>query len=280
MSEIRVEDWTGEAGERWLAHLAALESTIEPIGRALLDHAGLRAGERVVDIGCGAGANTFDIASAVAPGGSVIGIDVAPMLIAKARQRLAETSLANVDFLVADAETATPPGIPFDRLFSRFGLMFFADTGAAFANMRGWLRPGGRLVFACWAAQERNPWIQLVGAVIARHGDMPRRDPDAPGPFRLADVEMTRTLLERAGYEGISDELWEGEEPLGGVGASPAQAADFVLAATSVADPLRDTGADLVRVHAELVDALAPFERDGAIRVGAAAWLITARNPG
>ena len=280
MSDIRMEQWAGEVGARWLAHLDAFEATIEPIGRALLDHAGLKPGDRVADIGCGAGANTLDIARAVGPGGFVTGIDIAPMLIDKARERLAGSGLDHVDVQLADAERATPPGAPCDRLFSRFGVMFFDDSLAAFANLRRWLKPGGRLAFSCWAAPERNPWITLVGGVIARHGPVPQRGPDAPGPFRLADAEATRALLEEAGFDDISLEIWEGEQPFAGVGASPEQAARFVIAAMSVAEPLREAGADLTKVEADLAEAMRPYVRDGAVRLGGAAWFVTAGNPG
>jgi ubiquinone/menaquinone biosynthesis C-methylase UbiE len=280
VGDIRTEEWAGEVGARWLAHLDAFEATIEPIGRALLDHAEMKPGDRVADIGCGGGATTLDIARRVGPGGFATGIDIAPMLIEKARERLAAAELPNVDFLLADAQREAPKQTPFDALFSRFGLMFFDDSAAAFANLRSWLKPGGRLVFSCWAAPDRNAWIGLVGEVIARHGPMPEREPDAPGPFRFADPESTRKLLEQAGFDDLSIELWEGEQPFAGLGATPEQAAEFVIAAMSVAEPLRQAGADLARVEADLAEAMRPHLRDGAIRLGGAAWFVTARNPG
>ena len=158
--------------------------------------------------------------------------------------------------------------------------MFFDDSLAAFANMRRWLKPEGRLVFSCWAAPERNPWIGLVGGVISRHGQMPQREPDAPGPFRFADPEATRAMLEQAGFDDISLEIWEGEQPFAGIGATPEQAAEFVLAAMSVAEPLRQAGVDLARVQADLAEAMRPYVRAGAVRLGGAAWFVTARNPG
>ena len=280
MTDFPTEDWAGEVGDRWLRNLDAFESMIAPVGRALIERAAFVPGERVVDIGCGPGANTFEIARAVAPGGRVTGVDVAPMLVDKAGERLAASGLDNVAFLCADAETASPTDAPFDRLFSRFGVMFFADTGAAFANMRGWLRPGADMIFSCWAAPEQNPWIALVGAVIGRHVEMPQRPPDAPGPFRLADAEATRALLERVGFDQVSFELWQGEQHVGGAGATPASAADFVLSAMGVSEPLRESGADVERVRAEIAEVLRPYNRDGAVRMAGTAWFVTARNPG
>ncbi|MGZ8348177.1 MAG: class I SAM-dependent methyltransferase [Allosphingosinicella sp.] len=280
MSDQPNEEWAGAIGDRWLAYLDSFEGTIAPVGRALLDHAGFRTGEQVVDVGCGGGGDSLKIARAVTPGGHVTGVDVAPQLIAKAEARRDAEGVANLTFVTGDAQDATPPGAPFDRLFSRFGVMFFDDTDLAFAHMRGWLKPGGRLDFACWAPIERNPWVGLITEIVARHVELPARLPDAPGPFRLADADATRAMLERVGFEGISIASWQGEQPIGGEGATPAQAARFLLEAQSIAAPLREAGGDLGEVSAELAAALQPYDRDGAVRMQGSAWFVTAHNPG
>lgn len=279
MSDIAMEDWAGEVGTRWLNHLDQFESMIAPVGAALIAKAEFRPGQRIVDVGCGGGANSREIARLVGPSGSVTGVDVAPKLIAEASQRAA--GIDNLSFQCLDAQAGAPDGIPFDRLFSRFGVMFFDDTGKAFANTREWVKPGGDIVFACWAPPERNPWMGLVMQVVTRHVSVPQRDPTGPGPFRMADPEATRAMLEAAGYADIAVELWEGEQRLGGEGATPAEAAAFVLSAMSLADPIREAGEHLPQiVRGEIEEAIRPYYRDGTVRMTASAWFVTARNPG
>ena len=131
---LKGEDWAGEMGARWLASLDRFEGMIAPIGAALLAQAGYAAGERVLDLGCGGGATTLAIAGAVGPQGAALGLDVAPMLVAKAQERAAAQG-STARFVCADAATASLDEPPFDRLFSRFGSMFFAEPVPAFANL-------------------------------------------------------------------------------------------------------------------------------------------------
>lgn len=280
MTDQLVEDWEGEVGERWLAHIDAFESMIAPVGEALLAKAAFRPGQKVADIGCGCGANSLDIARAVAPDGHVTGIDIAQVLLGKAEERRLAAGLSNLRFVQGDGQVASPDDTPFDRLFSRFGVMFFEDSAKAFANMRSWLRPGGDFTFACWGPPPENPWIGLVGEIVGRYAEMPERDPDAPGPFRMADPEETEAMLREAGYDFIELDLWRGEQHLGGKGADPESAADFVLEALGIGEALEDSGPELrAKVRQEIVEALRPYHKDGAVRMDAAAWFVTARNP-
>ena len=275
-----MEDWAGEMGERWLANLAKFEEMIAPAGAALMAHAGFGAGERVVDVGCGGGATTIEIGRAVAPGGTVLGIDISPVLIDAARRRADAAGLANVRFMTADAATVRPDGAPFDRLLSRFGSMFFTDFAAAFANYRALLRDGGRADLAVWAPVRENGWIAGVQAIIGSHLESaaaPAAPPPAhaPGPFALDDPAFVRPLLEEAGFEAQFT-LWRGDQLIGGAGAKPAEAAAFVLEAMPFADALHERPAELDAVRGELTDLFARHHGGDGIRMSGAAWLITA----
>jgi len=147
------DNWAGPMGERWLANLDRFETMITPIGEALLAEAGFAPGERVVDIGCGGGANTLQIAAKVAPGGSVTGLDISPALVKACAARARAAGVTNANFVAGDAAVAKLPETGFDRLFSRFGVMFFTDPHAAFANIHGFLRGGARLNFAWFATK-------------------------------------------------------------------------------------------------------------------------------
>lgn len=281
MTGQSLEDWDGEGGRRWLAHIDRFESTIHPVGEALIEKARFRPGERVVDVGCGGGVNSLQIARLVAPGGKVLGIDIAHVLIELAEKRAWEQGVENVEFYCADAANAQLPMTGFDRLFARFGVMFFRDTTGAFAHMRGWLRPGGSILFSCWAPVENNPWYLQVGQIMSKYVDLPPRAPDDPGPFRLADPGATRAMLLNAGFADIGMDLWTGLQPLGGEGSSPENAAEFLIAALPLAGSPQDPPPERRQaLKTELTAYFADHIDGGSVRIRGAAWLVSARNPG
>lgn len=281
MAGLPAEDWSGEAGRRWLSQVDRFESMLAPIGRALIATAKLEPGEKLADVGCGGGATTLEIAAAVAPHGYVTGIDISPDLVSLAVRRRETSGIPNCSFHCADAQTTSAYGTPLDRVLSRFGVMFFADSQAAFANMRSWLKPGGEMVFACWGLPQDNPWFALAGSVFARFIDLPERDPAGPGPFRFADPEATAALLRRAGFSEVSVAPHRSDMALGGAGASPAEAADFVMEAMSLAQPLGELGGDARQAaRAALIEALLPHARASGVILPGSCWFVRARNPG
>jgi SAM-dependent methyltransferase len=272
--DIAADEWAGPMGDKWLANIDGFEGMIAAIGEALIARADFATGERVVDIGCGGGATSRDIARRVGPAGDVLGIDVSAALVAAARGRAA--GISNIDFLVADA-AAVRLDAPRDRLFSRFGIMFFRDFAAAFANLRGMLRRGGRANFSAWAPATENGWIIEMQAILTKHVELPRPEPHAPGPFSLQDVDFARPLLEKAGFANVEFDLWHGEQLVGGSGAGPEQAAEFVLTAMSFKDALDGKPAAVLdQVRAELTALFAAHYRNGAVRMPAGAWMISA----
>jgi len=275
---LRAEDWAGEIGERWLANLDAFEGQIAPVGDALFERAGFAPGERVIDVGCGGGGTTMRIARVVAPGGSAKGLDISPALVAEARRRAEAASIANIAFACADAATDAPEGAPFDRLYSRFGSMFFGDPAAAFANLRAMLRPGGRIDLAAWAPANENPWMIETMGVVGAHIDLPPRVPNAPGPFAFGDTDYLRDILTSAGFSALDIGVWEGQQPMGGPGATPAEAARFITTATSIADSLKAASPDLIaRIRADVATLFARYHVPGkGVLLGGKAWLVTA----
>lgn len=164
-----------------------------------------RPGERVVDIGSGGGKLTLEVARAVAPGGSVVGADISAGMAALAAGRATEAGAANVRFVVGDMQEASLDGGPFDAAVSQFGVMFFSEPVAAFANIRRHLRPGGRITFACWQPASRNSWFP--GPVLAPFAPPPAPLPPGKsptGPFALADPRRTRRMLAEAGFTAIT----------------------------------------------------------------------------
>ena len=192
--ELRVRAWA-EVRE-------PLELQLAPLGRHALAALAPRPGESVLDIGCGGGETALDLARAVAPDGTVVGIDISAAALAFARR--AAKGRERVRFVQADAQVFPLEPASFDTTFSRFGVMFFADPTEAFLNIRRSLRPKGRLAFVCWRALEENPLdILPLRAASAHLPPQPAPDPDAPGPFAFANAGRVCGILERAGFAEI-----------------------------------------------------------------------------
>jgi SAM-dependent methyltransferase len=264
-------------GERWLTHLNQFEGMIAPIGDALLSHADFGGGEMVIDIGCGGGGTSIDIARRVGAGGSVLGVDVSPQLITAAELRAKAEGRSNVSFRCADAATVVLDGQRFDRLYSRFGLMFFQDARAAFAHLHGLIRAGGRTDFSVWSPARECPWNVAVMGIIGRYVELPAPTPRAPGPFALDDKDYIRELLEGGGFSGIRIDTWEGEQPIGGPGATPREATTFVLDAMSLGRAFDAVGSELRAKAEEEISALFARYYDGSsVQMAAKAYLVSA----
>jgi ubiquinone/menaquinone biosynthesis C-methylase UbiE len=264
-------------GEKWNAHHEQFESMIAPVGAALIEAAAFSAGEAVIDVGCGAGATTVEIARRVGPEGRVTGLDISPVLTATAARRAREAGIGNAAFVTADATSASFQA-GFDRLFSRFGVMFFDRPYEAFANMRGFLRPGGRLVFACWGPMPENPWVQEAMAVVSRHKELPKPVPRAPSPFAFAETDYVGDILAKAGFSDIGFEAWRGEQRVGGAGADARRAARFLMDAAFVGDALAAEAQELKdRVQADLTALFEKYDGPQGVRMPAMAWLVSAR---
>jgi SAM-dependent methyltransferase len=274
---LKGEDWAGEMGARWLASLDRFEGMIAPIGAALLAHAAYTPGERVLDLGCGGGATTLSIAEVVGPSGAALGLDVAPMLIERARQRAAGAG-SNARFVCADAATASLDTPPFDRLFSRFGSMFFDAPVPAFANLRAMLKPGARIDLAVWANPRDNLWMMEVMGVVRRHVEIPPAVPRAPGPFAFEDLDYLEEVLTGAGFSGMDVLAYEGRQPVGGPGASPVAATDFVLTSMAAGRVLDEAGPAIRdAARADFVELFTQRHVEGeGVMLQAKAWLVSA----
>jgi SAM-dependent methyltransferase len=179
----------------WAEVRESLELQLAPLGQRALAALAPRPGESIVDIGCGGGETTLELARAVAPDGTVMGIDLSAAVLAFAR-RAAEGS-QRVRFVAADAQAYPFEPASFDAAFSRFGVMFFGDPMAAFTNIYRSLKPNGRLAFVCWRALEQNPLDLVPLRAASPHlPPQPTHDPEAPGPFAFADADRVRGILE------------------------------------------------------------------------------------
>ena len=269
------ENWPREATELYLREGDRIEAINGPFGAVMLDAARLQPAERVLDVGCGCGITTIDAARNGTHGGSAVGIDIARPLIDVARRRAAAAGVDNVEFVEGDAQVHPFPEADFDVVISRFGIMFFADPEAAFANLARATRPGGRLVVVCPADPLQSEWIAIAFAAAARHVGLPDLGPPgAPGTFAFANSERLEQTIRAAGYHDITLEAVTRPVRLGD------DADDVTRFITSLPEATKlFAGKPKEHVAAAidaLRDSLAPHARSSGVIMHETAWLALA----
>jgi SAM-dependent methyltransferase len=267
--------WNGVSGANWVANAAHHERALAGYGDDVLAAAAITPTDRVLDVGCGAGGFTR-AAARLAVGGSALGVDIGRPLVEAARALASAEGPGNVQFEQADAQVHQfAPGST-DVALSRFGVMFFDDPGAAFANIRSAMVEGGRLAFVCWRSLAHNEWQAVPRAALVAHIEPPDLGPpEAPGPFSLADPDRIRAVLDVGGFAAVGiDEvahpMWLGDDVDEAVAYATTQAFARMLFEGKPPE-LIDRAVAGVRTA---------FERiagpDGVV-LPASAWLVTAR---
>ncbi|MBX3125793.1 MAG: class I SAM-dependent methyltransferase [Polyangiaceae bacterium] len=269
-NSAQVSYWNALAGQAWRQQRARVDQLLDPLMSLSLDRLAPKAGEAVLDVGCGAGTSTLALARAVAPTGRVMGVDVSRVLLTEARERA--RSLPNVELREADAQVTALPAASFDIVYSRFGVMFFDDPEAAFTSLHQCLRPDGRLGFLCWRERDLNEWATVTLRAAQGLVDFPESAPDAPGPFAFARSERVCELLLGAGFDDVTLQALDHEmvqtledaivyyQHIGPLGALLREASP------DVADALRDA----------LVRELRARAVDGELCFRSSAWWVSA----
>jgi SAM-dependent methyltransferase len=277
----QAEYWNSEPGQSWIAHQEALDQRLAPLTGLLMSRARIRPGEHAIDIGCGTGTITLQLAADVGAHGAVLAIDISEPLLAAARRRALHGGLANVRLVRADAQTHRFERGCHDVLVSRFGVMFFDDPVAAFANLASALRPRGRLAFVAWGPLEVNPWFTLPLEIgVRRLGPPEPQPPRAPGPLAFSEPDYVREVLGTAGFVDVAIE--QADTSLPGTG-STRDAAELMAQFGPLARLIRERGADEATRRVlveELADRLAPHAMSEGVRLPAVVHLVTAAVPG
>lgn len=272
----QIWDWNGELGMRWAEHVRDIEEIVRPFGDQALKAAAPVTGERVLDIGCGAGATSMALARSVGAVGLVLGVDISRPLLEVARIEAGRHVLPQLAFVEADASSADLAG-EINLIYSRFGVMFFDEPVAAFAHMHKSLVEDGRLAFVCWRHPRENPWAMTpVGALRAALGIEPEpMDPDAPGPFAFADDARVRRILEQAGFRSVDMTPVDASMR---VGANPQDAAERSLRIGPASRLLREVGEQhAAKALPAVAKSFEPFAKDDGVFLAGASWLVTAR---
>lgn len=271
--------WASAAAYQWIAREASLDAMLAGVLTRVLDHAGLQPGEQVLDIGCGTGASCLAAVQLVGPEGRVAGVDISAQLLDRARSRARDAGAQNITFTLADAQTHAFAAASVDVILSRFGVMFFEDPVAAFANMARALKPGGRMAFAAWAPPQQVPWFSIpVGAAVARLGKPAPTDPTAPGPMAFQDPDRVMRMMGAAGLKNV---VCQTEK----IDLTPKGAFDDIIAfatrvgpASRIMAELSATDADAAAIEAEVGKGFAPFVTDQGMRIPCGIHFYTATS--
>jgi SAM-dependent methyltransferase len=264
----QLRDWDGEHGAYWAEHAATYDASYARYQPALLEAIAARPGERLLDVGCGSGQLAIDVVGTM-PGATAVGVDLSSAQLDVARERAGDLP---VEFVQADAQVYDFGEAAYDVVASRTGTMFFADPGAAFANLARAARPGGRLVIFVWRDIAANEWLREFMGAIGRVLPMEPPPADAPGPFAQSDPERVRDLLERAGWTDVSftahdESMWFGPD-------AEAATAFMVGQMAWLFAKMDDEGKR--QAEANLHDVMAAHTGADGVRLRSGAWVVIA----
>lgn len=272
--------WDGVLFDRFLHFKHLIVSSLAQHGAAAMRRFPPPEGARVLDIGCGFGDSTLQLAELAGPAGSALGVDISPRFVEAARDEAKELGAANVRFEVMDVQASHFEG-EFDYAFSRFGTMFFASPVAAFRNVRAALADGGRLVLVVWRRREDNPWMYVAEQLVKPLVDIPEETDEArcgPGPFSMAGADTVSAQLAAAGFDEISFLRLDIPNKLG---TTLDEAVEFNLALGPAAEAVRLAGDEGEGMKPMLRDLLRPaleqFVTDDGVWADSSVWIVTAR---
>ncbi|WP_420637461.1 class I SAM-dependent methyltransferase [Candidatus Poriferisocius sp.] len=266
-----------DRGPVWVEHRERLDAMLAPLGEAAIARLHPDPGEHLLDVGCGTGTTTLELARLVGEGGFVTGVDVSAPMLDEARRRADGAGMANVSFVVADAGAHRFEPRHHDGVFSRMGIMFFAEPVAGFTNLRRALRPGGRLGFVCWRSPGENSWVTEPGQAVAEVlGPPDPMDPEAPGPFSLASADRISSVLTEAGLVDIDITPCDLPVTIGG-GTTDELVRYYMDLLPGTAVPENAEVHVIDRVKAALGAMVERRRTPDGITMGGAAWLVSAR---
>lgn len=271
------QEWTEGLGARWANNATDMEQLFAPLKDALLFDADPRPGDRLLEIGCGAGGMTAKMAARVGPSGHVHGIDISPTL--KAVAEATTRGLPNVTFDLTDAQSGDL-GAGHDAMISSFGMMFFTDPLAGFRNIGRALRPGARITFLSWTEPPANPWFAVNRAVAEGiFGPLDTPEPDAPGPFAFQHIDRVLDLMRDAGLREVEATIEDIDLPAEDA-AHVAELA-YKMGPSYALSQEADLGEDeVMEIIDRLTERFAMFEDEDGMRLPTRTVLYSARVPG
>jgi ubiquinone/menaquinone biosynthesis C-methylase UbiE len=280
VNAAQIESWNGAVGNLWAGDTFRERQNRAqgPFGDAAIEALGLQPGQHVLDIGCGSGSTTFELANRVGPSGRVVGVDISAPQLQNARKHAEAFGNPMIEFHNQDVATFPFASGTFDRAFSRFGVMFFAEPVDAFVHIRFGMKPGGRIAFVCWQSAEQNPWNTLAATVASQYLPPPAPlGPEDPSPYAFRDPNRVNRILSEAGFDGIEIASVERKlifEP--DVTGTVEQLMQYGMMASAIAQASEDIRE---RIKADLGEAIQGYQTSDGVMIDGAAWMVTAECP-
>jgi len=282
-NEEATEAWSGVLFDRFVEYRDLIVLGLAEFGKVAMEMYPPQTGDSVIDIGCGFGDTTQELAALVGSTGRAVGVDVSEPFIEASIQEAAEAGVENVDFFAADVQVADLGG-PYDYAFSRMGVMFFANPVQALRNIRGALRPGARFVASVWRRKLDNDWVHRTEQVVDRYLEEPEESDEptcGPGPFSMANSDTVSAQLQIAGFEQPT--FTRCDLPLR-IGDNLDRAVAFNMALGPAAELIRLNGKDADKIRPkleqEIREVLTEFDGEDGVSAPASVWIISAKVPG
>jgi len=270
--------WSGAGGDVWVNKQREMDIMLNPLGDRVIERLDLKSDAKIIDIGCGCGATTLEIAKKITQG-EILGVDISEPMLDKAAETAREMSLSNISFEVKDVQVDVMPQNYFDVAFSRFGVMFFEDPFEAFKNIHSSLKEDGLLSFVCWQNASLNPWQSLSIQVIKEFLDLPAPAPKSPGPFAFEDKTYLEEILRESGFKGL-ETLDNQEDIVMFSGKSIREACeDYLTINPVVTEMLKNSKPELTEEILEaLVIKFSNFHQNDGLLFPSATWIVTAKK--
>lgn len=270
--------WSGAGGDVWVNKQREMDIMLNPLGDRVIERLDLKSDSKIIDIGCGCGATTLEIAKKITQG-EILGVDISEPMLDKATETAKEMSLSNISFEVKDVQVDVMPLNYFDIAFSRFGVMFFEDPFEAFKNIHSSLKEDGLLSFVCWQNASLNPWQSLSIQVIKEFLDLPAPAPKSPGPFAFEDKTYLEEILRESGFKGL-EILDNREDIIMFSGKSIREACeDYLTINPVVTEMLKNSKPELTEEILEaLVIKFSNFHQNDGLLFPSATWIVTAKK--
>ena len=282
MSEVNKNQkdfWSGKGGDIWVERQNAMDNMLSPLGEAALNKLNFNEEENVLDIGCGCGHTTLNIAKRIGPSGNVTGLDISEPMLKRAKESAVEMSVTNTSFKCIDVQTEDLGDQIYSAAFSRFGVMFFEDSIAAFKNINKSLISGGYLSFVCWQSPAVNPWQSLFIQEVKKFLDLPSPPPRSPGPFAFMESEYVSSILEESKFQDITIEGLEAEVNMFSGRSLSDSVKDYISINPVVTQMLKESSENqIAEIVNSGIEAFSPYYSEKGLIFPSATWLVTARK--
>ena len=282
MSEVNKNQkdfWSGQGGDIWVERQNAMDTMLSPLGEAALNKLNFNEEENVLDIGCGCGQTTLNIAKRIGPSGNVTGLDISEPMLKRAKESAVEMSITNTSFKCVDVQTEELGDQIYSSAFSRFGVMFFEDSVAAFKNINKSLISGGYLSFVCWQSPAVNPWQSLFIQEVKKFLDLPSPPPRSPGPFAFMESEYVSLILEESKFQDITIEGHEAEVNMFSGRSLSDSVKDYISINPVVTQMLKESSENqIAEIVNSGIEAFSPYYSEKGLIFPSATWLVTARK--